>query len=55
MVFIVGLYIIIYIGLLFVFTSFIMLRTGTALSNDNGHTLVTTVPRSGPSKDINLH
>ncbi len=30
-----------------VFTSFILvyrLRTGTALSNDNGHTLVTTVP-----------
>ncbi len=31
----------------FVFTSFIVHGTGTALSDDNGRTLVTTAPLSG--------
>ena len=38
-----------YVGVgivMFVFTSFIKHRTGTALTDDNGRTLVTTAPRS---------
>ncbi len=35
------------LAVVLVLTSFIKHRTGTALPDDNGRTLVTTVPRSG--------